>query len=186
MDVFPLPTYVDYSYRDEWSDKHKGTDIFADAGAPVVAVASGLARAQEDPKGGHVIYLTSPDGWSYYYAHLTGRISELEAAGADGLQVTAGQVIGTVGNSGNAQNTSPHLHFQMWSPEAGTVDPFVYLQELDPHEPELPNLPVQPNVPNPPLDLPQVPAQPEPVAEAGGGLLVLLGLWWFFGKKRRR
>lgn len=94
--------------RDGGKRKHKGIDIFAPRGTPVVAVANGIVSyIGVQPKGGQCLWLATEDGSSFYYAHL-----ERWAPGLyEGLEVQAGDLLGYVGNTGNAISTPPHLHF---------------------------------------------------------------------------
>ncbi len=131
IDTFPIPEGANYSYADAWTSAHQGTDIFASRGQPVVAVAPGMARATNDPKGGKVVYLTGDDGWRFYYAHLDAWAPELEPD-AQPIQVESGAFLGQVGTTGNAEGTAPHLHFQAAPPGSGAVDPFALLQSVDP------------------------------------------------------
>jgi hypothetical protein len=87
---------------------HEGIDIGAKRGTPVVAPVSGkIVYSDYGGKGGHGIKLIGDDGLTYWFSHLDGRTVQ------KGAKVTAGHVIGSVGNSGNAKGTSPHLHFTM-------------------------------------------------------------------------
>lgn len=117
----PFPVAGPARYSDDWLNArmtpcphlHKGTDIFADFGTPVVASGPGrLAAMGQGPVGGLAIWVSGDDGNSFYYAHLQ--------AFADGLQigqrVDKGTVLGEVGDSGNAEGGSPHLHFQIHPP----------------------------------------------------------------------
>jgi murein DD-endopeptidase MepM/ murein hydrolase activator NlpD len=94
--------------RDGGARKHKGIDIFAPRGTEVVAVADGVISFIGDQRlGGHCIWLTTENGASFYYAHL-----DRWAAGLyEGMQVESGDLLGYVGNSGNAASTPSHLHF---------------------------------------------------------------------------
>jgi murein DD-endopeptidase MepM/ murein hydrolase activator NlpD len=94
--------------RDGGKRKHKGIDIFAPKGTPVVAVADGIVSYIGDqPKGGHCIWLATENGASFYYAHL-----DRWAAGLfEGMEVRSGDLLGYVGNTGNAKYTPSHLHF---------------------------------------------------------------------------
>jgi murein DD-endopeptidase MepM/ murein hydrolase activator NlpD len=94
--------------RDGGVRKHKGIDIFAPKGTEVVAVADGVISFIGDQRlGGHCIWLTTENGASFYYAHL-----DRWAAGLyEGMQVQSGDLLGYVGNSGNAASTPSHLHF---------------------------------------------------------------------------
>lgn len=94
--------------RDGGERRHKGIDIFARRGTPVVAVIDGIiSYIGDQPKGGHCLWLTTESGTSFYYAHL-----DRWAPGIyEGLEVQSGDLLGFVGNTGNAINTPPHLHF---------------------------------------------------------------------------
>lgn len=120
--VFPVAASGRPSFGDAFGS-HRGTDIFAPRGTPVLAVDDGLIRADNDPKGGQVTYLRCADGATYYYAHLDQYVGTYPRA------VRAGEVIGTVGNTGNAQGTTPHLHFEVHPHgDRQTVNPFPLLQ----------------------------------------------------------
>lgn len=90
---------------------HNAIDILAPKGTPVLAVSDGeVVRIHTNRLGGKVLYLRSPDGaYEFYYAHLDAYESGLEV----GTTVRQGDVLGTVGNTGNARTTPPHLHFQV-------------------------------------------------------------------------
>src|SRR4051794_10336260 len=94
--------------RDGGARVHKGIDIFAPKGTEIVAVVDGVISFIGDQKlGGHCIWLTTENGASFYYAHL-----DRWAAGLyEGEEVQAGDLIGYVGNTGNAKYTPSHLHF---------------------------------------------------------------------------
>jgi peptidoglycan LD-endopeptidase LytH len=102
--------------RDAGSRLHEGIDIFAPRNTPVVAVAAGRAHARTTPRGGNVVWLRTADR-SYYYAHLE------KAAFSGRRHVEAGEVLGYVGNSGNAITTPTHLHFGVYRRGRGAMDP---------------------------------------------------------------
>jgi peptidoglycan LD-endopeptidase LytH len=102
--------------RDAGSRLHEGIDIFAPRNTPVVAVAAGRAYTRTTPRGGNVVWLRTADR-SYYYAHLE------KAAFSGRRSVEAGEVLGYVGNSGNAITTPPHLHFGVYRRGRGAMDP---------------------------------------------------------------
>lgn len=114
--------------RDGGKRKHKGIDIFAPRNTPIVAVADGvISFIGDQPKGGHCIWLTTESGASFYYAHL-----ERWAAGLfEGMEVRAGDLLGFVGNTGNAISTPPHLHFGINSNDE-MVNPYPLLVRATP------------------------------------------------------
>lgn len=112
-------------YIDSWGfprsggRRHKGTDIMAAAGTPVVAVRDGVVTSGSSGLGGITLWLETDDGTRYYYAHL----QSIEVGSG---RVSTGQVIGYVGSTGNASASAPHLHFEIHRPEA--VNPYAELQ----------------------------------------------------------
>ena len=89
---------------------HKGVDMFAATGTPLVAVETGgIYLLGRHSRGGIQIYLLGASGDMHYYAHLDRYAAGLTA----GQRVSAGETIGYVGSTGNA--TAPHLHYQ-WRP----------------------------------------------------------------------
>jgi murein DD-endopeptidase MepM/ murein hydrolase activator NlpD len=94
--------------RDGGVRQHKGIDIFAPKGTEIVAVADGIISYIGDQRlGGHCIWLTTENGASFYYAHLDRWASGLY----EGMEVQSGDLLGYVGNTGNALHTPSHLHF---------------------------------------------------------------------------
>ena len=94
--------------RDGGVRLHTGIDIFAPLGTPIVAVEDGIiSYIGDQPKGGHCLWLTTESGTAFYYAHL-----DRWAAGIyEGMEVQTGDLLGYVGNTGNAIHTPSHLHF---------------------------------------------------------------------------
>ena len=109
--------------RDNNTREHHGIDIFAPRNTPVLAAADGWVTSVGTSRlGGNVVWVWDPRrGQSHYYAHL-----EKQAVTA-GTRVQAGEVIGFVGNTGNARNTPPHLHFGIYSRGEGPIDPFPFV-----------------------------------------------------------
>lgn len=96
-----------YSERSE-GRIHKALDIMAPQGTPVIASAAGLVRLHTSDRGGTMIYVTDSSGlYVYYYGHLERYADGLH----DGKGVTRGEVIGYVGDTGNAGAGNYHLHF---------------------------------------------------------------------------
>lgn len=97
---------------------HNAMDIMAERGRPVVAAADGKVEKLYYSRGGGGItaYVRSLDRrWMHYYAHL-----DAYAAGlAEGQRIRRGDLIGTVGISGNAKPSGPHLHYALYRMEPG-------------------------------------------------------------------
>lgn len=105
-------TKADWNLKSFWfspwgkSGVHKGIDIFAKEGTPVIAACSGLVVSVESNKdGGNVISVLGPKWRVHYYAHL----KTLKVV--NGVFVRQGAEIGTVGTTGNAVGKAPHLHY---------------------------------------------------------------------------
>jgi murein DD-endopeptidase MepM/ murein hydrolase activator NlpD len=107
---------------------HEGNDIFAPMGTPVLASESGIiANMGVGTLGGTKLWVYGESGTQYYYAHLIAYADGI----VEGVHVRAGDVIGYVGNTGNAITTPPHLHFEI-HPEGGdAIDPYPLLHAVD-------------------------------------------------------
>ncbi|MEA3076400.1 MAG: hypothetical protein QOF60_1308 [Actinomycetota bacterium] len=105
----------DYGQPRSGGRRHEGNDILSPRGTPVVASVSGTSKAHDSSLGGLSYYLAGDDGTTYFGTHLS-------AIGATG-RVEAGQVVGYVGDSGNARGT-PHLHFEIHPGGGGPVNPY--------------------------------------------------------------
>jgi murein DD-endopeptidase MepM/ murein hydrolase activator NlpD len=142
--VFPVygPTsYVD-TYGAARSDVsyHHGDDIFGSLGQPLVACADGIVFSVGWNKiGGNRLWVLDKQGNQFYYAHL----SAFSTAAVNGAHVKAGQVIGFMGNTGDAEGTPYHLHFEvhpvsfLYLGYDGAVDPTPYLDAWS-HQQDLP------------------------------------------------
>jgi murein DD-endopeptidase MepM/ murein hydrolase activator NlpD len=99
--------------RADGGRQHDAIDILAPRGTPVIAAASGTVEKLFLSKdGGNTVYIRSPDGRTlYYYAHLERYAPDL----TEGSGIRQGAPVGTVGSTGNADPTAPHLHFAIWS-----------------------------------------------------------------------
>ena len=109
---------------------HHGEDIFAPLGAPIIAVANGIVYSVGwNDVGGLRLWLQDLAGNEFYYAHL----SAFSPLAVNGAQVRAGDVLGFMGNTGDAEHTPYHLHFEihpaslMYQGYDGVVAPFPYL-----------------------------------------------------------
>jgi hypothetical protein len=130
------------SFVDTWlyprgSRRHLGTDLMADKLVPVLAVNDGCITYLDygGPGGGNMLTLTDADGWEYRYIHLNNDspgtddgANAYEWAFVDGLEegdcVVRGQHISYNGDSGNAENTGAHLHFEIRRPDGIWINPF--------------------------------------------------------------
>ncbi len=110
--------------RDSGARRHEGVDIFAPRGTPVVAVTDGyITRTGNSGLGGKQVWQRDAMfGFSYYYAHLDSIIA------TDGRQMKAGDTLGLVGSTGNAEGGAPHLHFGIYG-SGGAVDPYPFIRK---------------------------------------------------------
>lgn len=123
-----------YSAPRDGGRAHLALDVMAKKGTRVLAVDDGfILRISENALGGRTIYLSDPARrFIYYYAHLDKWAYGLK----EGQRVSRGQLIGSVGTTGNAPKDAPHLHFQLmrmgsgrqwWSGEP--INPIPYLRK---------------------------------------------------------
>lgn len=119
-----------YSYVDSWGAprsggrSHQGTDVMAPHGARVFAFVNGVvSRESTSSNGGIQLYLQGDNGVEYFYAHLSGY------AVSTGARVRAGQLIAYNGQTGNAQYTAPHVHFEVHM-GGGAVNPYPHLKPV--------------------------------------------------------
>lgn len=139
-----FPVNGEYSFRDDFHEPrgggtrlHLGNDIIAAKMTPLVSVVDGIVNfvARPEASWGYEISIQDDDGYTYSYLHINndtpgtddGRGGEANAyvAGVErGARVSKGQLIGWVGDSGNAENTVPHLHFELRDPNNSVVNPF--------------------------------------------------------------
>src|SRR5579862_8034824 len=142
--VFPVygaSSYID-TYGAPRSDTvyHHGDDIFGELGQPLVACATGTIFSVGYEKiGGNRLWILDQQGNQFYYAHL----SAFSTLAVNGAHVKAGQVIGFMGNTGDAEGTPVHLHFEihpvslLYLGYDGAVDPTAYLDAWK-HQQDLP------------------------------------------------
>lgn len=111
--------FNDWAFPRSGGRSHAGTDLFAARGTPVYAPASGWVDIATGTIGGHQFRLKGADGTLWFGSHM-------DRFGKSG-QVSAGDVIGYVGDSGNARGGRPHLHFEI-HPSGQAVNPFPMLR----------------------------------------------------------
>jgi hypothetical protein len=145
IDIYPMvfPVAGDNHYSDTWGaprggDRtHEGTDIMADKMTPVVAVAAGTVGWMHDSIGSKccAMSLRHDDGWESWYIHLNNDTPGTDdglgwgfAPGIEGgVHVAAGQLIGYVGDSGNAESSGSHLHIELHMPGGLKINPYPHL-----------------------------------------------------------
>lgn len=187
MDRFPLQTSARYDYRSEFGtgpSDHHGCDIFGPRGTKIVAVERGTVQRDVDPRGGLVVYLDAGrregdlQSRRYYYAHLDSAEEQIPTRQQPHVirLVEPGDRLGTLGTTGNAAGTSPHLHFQMRIDDR-LVDPYPYLREVDPQQHGRP--------PGASTSRRNEPGMRVSTGSAVALLLVLGIAWWAFGRGRR-
>ena len=106
---------------------HQGVDMIAARGTPLVAIEAGtVKRMRNSSLGGITVTLKGSSGDEYYYAHLDAWASGLSV----GQSVGVGGLLGTVGNTGNAQYTVPHLHFEHAPGGGAAINPYPLVDGL--------------------------------------------------------
>ena len=143
--VFPVlgpTTYTDDFGEARAGGPHQGIDMMAPKRALALAAEPGKVKFwTHSATAGCMLYLYGASGTTYYYIHLnndlTGRNDNRGTCVAgtayakglkDGAKVTAGQVVGYVGDSGDANGIHPHLHFELHPNGGRAVDPYTWLQ----------------------------------------------------------
>jgi peptidoglycan LD-endopeptidase LytH len=104
---------------------HQGIDIFAPKGTPVISTTPGIVqRIGQNRLGGNCVWILGPSGQVHYYAHLD-HFADIQ----QNQKIEPGDVIGYVGNSGNARTTPSHLHYCIYTFFGEAVNPFPLLQK---------------------------------------------------------
>src|SRR5215204_801951 len=143
--IFPLVGPV--TYTDDFGDargsgRHEGNDIMAAKKSVAVAVEAGTVKFWTTSwRAGCMLYLYGKSGTTYLYIHLNNdRTDTNDNTGAcvpgiayarglkNGARVKAGQMVGYVGDSGDANGGSAHLHFEVHPGDGGATDPYPYLR----------------------------------------------------------
>jgi hypothetical protein len=142
--VFPVIGNI--TFRDDFGEprgtlKHQGNDLLGDKRAPVVAVEDGTVKYwTTSASAGCMLYLYGASGTMYEYIHLNNDLTlQNDNAGSciqgtayavpDGTAVAAGQVIGYLGDSGDANGIHPHLHFEVHPGGGKAVDPYRFIKK---------------------------------------------------------
>lgn len=143
--VFPQEPLVTH-FTDSWGDarsagrSHRGTDLMAPKGTPVYAIADGLVTiVKTGDRAGRWVAVAHDDGWESWYMHLNNDNPGTDDGDADwsltlapgvseGEYVVAGELIGWVGDSGNAETSSSHTHFELHR-DGVALNPYTYLRD---------------------------------------------------------
>lgn len=148
QELYPMEFPLDgsHSFTDtfgaprEGNRLHQGIDIFAEKLTPVVAVADGtVTRVATGDRAGRYIVVQHNDQWLSYYLHLNNDTPGTDDGLADdwvegivvGAKVKAGDLLDYVGDSGNAESTPSHLHFELHRPAGVVVNPYPHLLAAD-------------------------------------------------------
>lgn len=178
--VFPVIGPVTYGNdfgdpRDGGARWHKGNDILGKKMQPLVAAVDGIIQTVPYPQAswGYGVIIKDKDGYEYSYIHINNDTPGTDDGKADGMfayaqdiqpgnPVVKGQLIGYMGDSGNAEGTPPHVHFEIEAPEAGVMNPY-------------PSLKAAKRLTAPVTAYPELPKEILPYGDFGGGLHVAVG-----------
>ncbi len=124
--TIPVLRAKSYDFNDTWGEArsegrtHEGTDIFAKRGTLVISPTEAIvSRIATSTLGGNIVYTINPGNERFYFAHL----DKVDSFLVEGMIISKGTIIGTVGNTGNASGTPPHLHFGIYG-IGGARNPF--------------------------------------------------------------
>jgi len=143
--IFPVvggASYIDDFGAPRAGGPHQGNDLMAARHTPAVAAEPGTVKLwTSSASAGCMLYLHGDSGTTYIYIHLNNDLGANNdnkgkcVAGTayapglkDGLHVAAGQLVGYVGDSGDANGIHPHLHFEVHPNDGKAVDPYPYLR----------------------------------------------------------
>jgi hypothetical protein len=148
--VFPVDgtvTYTDTFGAPRSGHTHEGQDLMGTKMLPLLAAVDGVVhRVKFDNVIGNSVTIKAADGWTYHYIHVNNDRPGTDDGGASrdqafppnivaGAAVTKGQVIAYMGDSGNAESTAPHLHFEIREPapagayQGEPINPYESLQQ---------------------------------------------------------
>lgn len=124
----PVPVHgvTRAALRDSWGAprrggrRHEGIDIFAKRGTPIVSPVAGLVLSVgRNALGGNFVTILGPGLQVHYFAHLDGF-----GPFVPGDAVREGDIVGYVGDTGNARGTPPHLHYGIYGAPGGALNPY--------------------------------------------------------------
>ena len=129
---FPVGGLANYSHDwlfPRWGPGfrfHLGTDVFATFGTPLRSPIDGTVTSGVGSLGGLYVKVFADDGTYFYFAHMSGLVDGFE----EGMTVSTGDVVGYVGDSGNAKGGAPHLHIGVYPQGGSAVDPKPILDQF--------------------------------------------------------
>lgn len=144
-----FPVIGDVSYSDDFGaprsgHTHEGNDLLGSKGLPLVATVDGSIRyvAWPQPDYGYYVTITDEDGYRYNYLHINNDNPGTDDGNGGGnnayapyieqnYPIKAGQLVGWMGDSGNAESTTPHLHFEIRTPDGEAFTPYDSLQAAE-------------------------------------------------------
>jgi murein DD-endopeptidase MepM/ murein hydrolase activator NlpD len=129
-----FPLAGDAKYGDDWLYPrwgpgfrfHLGCDVFAAMGTPVRAPVDGVAETKHDTLGGLTVKVIMPDRTFFYLAHLSGLVDGF----TQDMPVRTGDIVGYVGNSGDAAGGPTHLHLGIYPKGGAPIDPKPVLDQF--------------------------------------------------------
>lgn len=118
---------------------HEGNDIMGAKGQHLISAVDGRVNWLRHDATGNMLSIRDSDGWTYRYIHINNDTpgtddgaNSFEHAFAPGIEegasVTAGQHVAYLGDSGNAEETTPHLHFEIRRPDGSSINPWTSLR----------------------------------------------------------
>lgn len=142
-----FPTETNVTFTDDFGDArsggrtHEGNDLMGAKMTPLYATVNGTIASINIPEEswGYALTIRDADGWTYHYLHINndtpgtddgagGEVNAYAPGIARGATVTKGQLVGWMGDSGNAESAGAHLHFEMRRPDGIAISPYVSLR----------------------------------------------------------
>lgn len=146
-----FPVVGNVNYGDTWGAArnagrtHQGTDIMATKMRPLVAAVDGTVSMVQfpQPTWGYAVVIKDAQGWEYWYLHMNNDTPGTDDGAANAMfayapdmvrdaKVTQGQLVGWVGDSGNAESAGAHLHFEIHDPVGTPINPYQSLKAAVP------------------------------------------------------
>ncbi len=178
--VFPVIGKVTYYddfgvARDGGARTHEGNDLMGTKMLPLVAAVDGTIVSVNYPEAtwGYAVTIKDKDGYTYHYLHINNDNRGTDDGQGDGMnayapdiqtgnKVVKGQLIGYMGDSGNAETTQAHLHFEIRTPDRTAISPFKSLQNAT-------------KITSPVTDYPKLDKELLPYENFGGGANIAAG-----------